>query len=160
MGVRMFPVHGLPSTKMKTRAVESNLIIICGCLPTLRIFLRIGGPRKAKSTAAYSSASTPAKGFTLQTFGQSNRRSRKYFDTIAEIDAIDGLDLSENAKDYRATITAYAVEGADCIRSDEGNVRPFSVSVNTAGSSWNESQEGVDVVSDIGNSGPLSPTRG
>ncbi|KAE9969553.1 hypothetical protein EG327_010576 [Venturia inaequalis] len=140
-------------------AVESNLIIICGCLPTFRIFLRIGAQRKAKSSAASSGA---GKNFGLQTFSQRDRRSRRRFDTIAEIDAIDDMDLKDNAKDYRATVSAYTAEGSDYNGSDGEIVRTFSVSAKTAGSSWNGSQEGIDRTTnfDTNTSGPLSSTRG
>lgn len=148
-------------TDIQHRAVEANLIIICGCLPTFRIFLKINAPRKKKAAVASSGTETPGNGFSLQTFGQGDRRSRRQFDNISDIDAMDDVDLKNDGKEYRAMVSAHTVEESIYDGSDGGIVRTFSASARTvAGSSWNGSQEGIDRTSQLDASGPLSPTRG
>lgn len=54
-------------------------------------------PELAKrSTRASSSAKSSGKGFSFRTFGQGSRtRSRRHFDTLAEIDAIEDIHLHD-----------------------------------------------------------------
>ncbi|KAF4984891.1 hypothetical protein FZEAL_44 [Fusarium zealandicum] len=67
--------------------IEANLLIICGSLPTLRVFLRRVAPRilAEKSTAKSSVPGSTGNGYGLRTFGCSNKTRRK-FDTLVELE--------------------------------------------------------------------------
>lgn len=103
------------------RTVESNLVVLCGCLPTFRVFIRHVRPESKYgkgSTAASGSGGSgsnprPEKGFSLRTFGQGARRTRRQLDTMASIDAMgDGMDLNDSTGDYRATVDTHTVPGS------------------------------------------------
>ncbi|OHE96904.1 hypothetical protein CORC01_07871 [Colletotrichum orchidophilum] len=73
--------------------VEANLIIICGSLPTSRIFLNQVAPKILGESAGRSSngnKGTPPAGmrYALRTFGSSEPK-RRHFDTIDELELGD-----------------------------------------------------------------------
>lgn len=115
---------------MYHRTVESNLVILCGCLPTLRIFLRHTLPGRMNGNAAKScGVASNVRGFSLRTVGQS-ARSRRHFDMIAEIDAMDDMDLKENTCDYEITINNHSNEESSRKRSEEG-IAPAKDSISS-----------------------------
>ncbi|KAH6972576.1 hypothetical protein EDB80DRAFT_659567 [Ilyonectria destructans] len=67
--------------------IEANLLIICGSLPTLRVFLRHVAPKiLGESNASLSSAQkSGSRNYGLRTFGGSNY-SRKNFGTLVELE--------------------------------------------------------------------------
>ena len=78
--------------------VEANLIIICGSLPTFRIFLNYAAPKilgESRKTAisgnSGGNAANSAGGmrYALRTFGSSQPKRRHF-------DAIDDLELGDN----------------------------------------------------------------
>ncbi|KAF5534438.1 integral membrane protein [Fusarium mexicanum] len=67
--------------------IEANLLIMCGSLPTLRVFLKNVAPRVLgdKSTRKGSEEQSGSANFGLHTFGGSNGPRRK-FDTLVELE--------------------------------------------------------------------------
>lgn len=70
--------------------VEANLIIICGSLPTFRVFLNHVAPKILGESASRNSNDnerTPPAGmrYALRTFGSSQPK-RRHFDTIDELE--------------------------------------------------------------------------
>lgn len=119
-------------TNIPDRIVESNLVILCGCLPTLRIFIKHMLPEIVKSTTASSSAKSSGKGFDFRTFGQSTR-ARRHFDTLAEIDAIDDIPLNDDTADYKVTINRHIRENPSRDGSEELIIGQTTSIVQTSG---------------------------
>lgn len=70
--------------------VEANLLIICGSLPTLRVFVskvapRILGDRSSNNASDGRKDKSDSTSFGLRTFGGSNGPKRK-FDTLVELE--------------------------------------------------------------------------
>ncbi|WXC64780.1 hypothetical protein SNK03_010592 [Fusarium graminearum] len=67
--------------------IEANLLIMCGSLPTLRVFLKNVAPRVLgdKSQSKPSEQNSASASFGLRTFGGSNGPRRK-FDTLVELE--------------------------------------------------------------------------
>ncbi|KAF5558002.1 integral membrane protein [Fusarium napiforme] len=67
--------------------IEANLLIMCGSLPTLRVFLKNVAPRVLgdRSTRKGSEEQSGSANFGLHTFGGSNGPRRK-FDTLVELE--------------------------------------------------------------------------
>jgi hypothetical protein len=65
------------------RVVESNLIILCGSLPTLQVFVRHFRSSKDATSRYYSGGSKDKGGHALQTWGAGSKRQN---DTIAQIE--------------------------------------------------------------------------
>ncbi|KAH9883544.1 hypothetical protein F4778DRAFT_766190 [Xylariomycetidae sp. FL2044] len=93
--------------------VEANLIIICGSLPTFRIFLNHVAPKvlgDSKSPSTGSRDSKPQGGvlggngfrYALRTFGRSQAR-RRHFDTIDDI--MNESDVSEYQPEHGHSAT-------------------------------------------------------
>lgn len=118
------------------RTVESNLVVLCGCLPTFRIFIKHMRPesRYGKGSTAASGSGrgsnprSPAeKGFSLRTFGQGGR-TRRHFDTMASIDAMgDGMDLNDSTGDYRVTVDTHTAPGSSRSGSEEAIIQTTTI---------------------------------
>ncbi|KAM5344366.1 hypothetical protein ACJ41O_012903 [Fusarium nematophilum] len=67
--------------------IEANLLIMCGSLPTLRVFLKHVAPRVLgdRSTQKSSEQQSGSASYGLRTFGGSNGPRRK-FDTLVELE--------------------------------------------------------------------------
>ncbi|KAF5024552.1 hypothetical protein F66182_3315 [Fusarium sp. NRRL 66182] len=67
--------------------IEANLLIMCGSLPTLRVFLKHVAPRVLgdRSSKKSSKPNSGSASFGLHTFGGSNGPRRK-FDTLVELE--------------------------------------------------------------------------
>ncbi|KAK8100597.1 hypothetical protein PG999_010971 [Apiospora kogelbergensis] len=103
--------------------VESNLIVLCGCLPTFRVFvLHIRSKFRNDRTNA-SPGSSRNKGYRgaggsssdrgshkLRTFGQGS--TRKEFDTIAEIEYGDQFRPANYQAQAQGGVMESAAEGA------------------------------------------------
>ncbi|KAH6658352.1 hypothetical protein BKA67DRAFT_656549 [Truncatella angustata] len=86
--------------------VESNLIVLCGCLPTFRVFLsHMFSTQKKNGTSGGGSGPSSGKvskdSHVLRTFGQGKSRR---FDSIAEIEHGDHRFRSDN---YHVGVEAY-----------------------------------------------------
>lgn len=87
-----FPSHlswDIPLTVGDASIVEANLLIMCGSLPTLRVFVskvapRILGDRSTNASDGRKDKSDSTS-FGLRTFGGSNGPKRK-FDTLVELE--------------------------------------------------------------------------
>ncbi|KAI1074747.1 hypothetical protein F5B20DRAFT_425452 [Whalleya microplaca] len=73
--------------------VESNLIILCGCLPTFRLWLKHTLPQRSV-TGSYGrrSGKSTDKSHPLRTFGAGSTRPKHQFDTIAELEFNDHFE--------------------------------------------------------------------
>lgn len=79
--------------------VEANLIIICGCLPTFRIFLNHVAPKilgESRSSSGSGPSDNKATGsigmrYALRTFGKGDPKPKR-----REFDTIDELELGDN----------------------------------------------------------------
>ncbi|ETS83496.1 hypothetical protein PFICI_05372 [Pestalotiopsis fici W106-1] len=79
--------------------VESNLIVLCGCLPTFRVWITHVFSRRrlpSKGNSGGGSQGQAAQGTPLRTFGQGKTR---HFDTVAEIER-DNIKADD---DYNGT---------------------------------------------------------
>ncbi|KAI6093055.1 hypothetical protein F4821DRAFT_221985 [Hypoxylon rubiginosum] len=75
--------------------VESNLLIMCGSLPTLKIFLNHVAPRILKDRSKKeSSGPGSSSNYNLRTFGQGSITPRRKFDTLVELEH-DQFDRSQ-----------------------------------------------------------------
>ncbi|KAI0007174.1 hypothetical protein F4779DRAFT_523551 [Xylariaceae sp. FL0662B] len=82
--------------------IESNLIILCGCLPTFRLWLRTVFPQSA-TKGSYNnkhSGNSAGQAHPLRTFGAGSTRPKHQFDTIADIEFNDHFE----SKDYKAGV--------------------------------------------------------
>lgn len=122
------PLYGRMDAKadLARRTVESNLVILCGGLPTLRIFIKHVVSKNRKGNARNQGASN-GKGLSLRTFGKAGR-SRRQFDTIAEIDAIDNMDVKDDAHDSQVTADARTANSSSLNGSEVAIVQKTSPS--------------------------------
>lgn len=65
--------------------IEANLLIMCGCLPTLRVFLKHVAPRVLGDRSQNKPSEQNSGSYGLRTFGGSNGPRRK-FDTLVELE--------------------------------------------------------------------------
>jgi hypothetical protein len=65
--------------------IEANLLIMCGSLPTLRVFLKNVAPRVLGDRSQDKPSQQDSASFGLRTFGGSNGPRRK-FDTLVELE--------------------------------------------------------------------------
>ncbi|KAG8670662.1 hypothetical protein FPOAC2_07487 [Fusarium poae] len=65
--------------------IEANLLIMCGSLPTLRVFLKHVAPRVLGDKSQNKPSQEDSASFGLHTFGGSNGPRRK-FDTLVELE--------------------------------------------------------------------------
>ncbi|KAH9897447.1 hypothetical protein F4778DRAFT_793540 [Xylariomycetidae sp. FL2044] len=96
----------LKSTDHECRVVESNLIVLCGCLPTLRIFLTHIFPDKKTKSPSYGSSgyngrvqnedSRGQKNYALRTIGGS-RMPGHHGSTITDVEQADEFVTSHGA---------------------------------------------------------------
>lgn len=121
LGVSFLPFnphnHSLKlSANINCRIVEANLLIICGSLPTLRVFLRTVAPGVLgeNSTKALSGQNNGSGSFGLQTFGGSNKPGQK-FDTLIEFERDCHL-YSSNLRPDRVNVVEVDVRVSRCLK--------------------------------------------
>jgi hypothetical protein len=97
-------IHALQLSPLLThqlRMVESNLLVICCCLPTLRRFLRHVAPRVI---GEYSSGPSGKTGNSrkLRTWGSTKSGPRRPFDTLMNTadDRADDRDIPLETRDH------------------------------------------------------------
>ncbi|KAI1759922.1 hypothetical protein GGR53DRAFT_511764 [Hypoxylon sp. FL1150] len=101
--------------------VEANLLIICGSLPTLKIFLNQVAPRILRDRSKKeSSGPVSSDNYNLRTFGQGSNAHRRKFDTLVELEH-DQFDRSQ----FRPTETGQTdviIHGGQADQADKASV--------------------------------------
>lgn len=134
--------------------VEANLLIVCGCLPTVRKFARHIAPNLFSYAPSRGVSGGPShidggyvkrnreNGYTLQTIG--SKRSRPLYGSKKDACGVDGIEDS-----HVRLSSSWNRAGAEAI--EEGNSRAWSdqrsetgiVQTKTASIAYSEGSEGI-----------------